>query len=416
MSFHCIYPTPTTTCSSPFSLELDSSDDDEGVILDLSQDIQPTKSRLLGVFIPKSVDSLSISGRSLVDLVNSCIVSAEITKNAQDFCSGMPIKSLTARGGTYSISGVPSIFQNIAEYINGTPSKFKASPTGVAGVFKVGDEARGGRNSTTGTRAKYGIDSLNEKDNEHIASILFDIGHEVIPGRLESDSFQSNGAKEGVLLPFISGATDLNQMGKKEKESVIQKMDLQALQSLTILDIALHNTDRNPGNLLVDKNGSLHPIDHGLILPAHFLSHANFCWMNFDQVRKPLLLSTFNKILHLDFKRDLEKIQKLYPNYPKDSLDVMELSYHLLKQGEKKGLTPFEIAAFLTNSSDYTHSPIRTIFDTVKSKAETMNQIDHCIDFLEKKQLVYKNKDMKASDLKQHIEDKIIEFFKSRLV
>ena len=45
-----------------------------------------------------------------------------------------------------------------------------------------------------------------------------------------------------------------------------------------------------------------------------------------------------------------------------------------------------------------------------------MNQIDHCIDFLEKKQLVYKNKDMKASDLKQHIEDKIIEFFKSRLV
>ena len=56
---------------------------------------------------------------------------------------------------------------------------------------------------------------------------------------------------------------------------------IENVQSIAILDICLHNLDRNSSNLLCSGTRNLIPIDHGLCLPNYnYIGQAFFEWLN----------------------------------------------------------------------------------------------------------------------------------------
>jgi hypothetical protein len=141
-----------------------------------------------------------------------------------------------------------------------------------------------------------------------------------------------------------------------------------SFQKMAIMDLALCNTDRNPRNLMIDpKTGEIGLIDHALILPAQFKSPGVFAWMLWDKANIPFSAESLREIADLDFERDSEKIRAKYPNYPKENLQTMRITYHLLKSASIRGLTPFQIGCFFTgHSNNFRQPPIHFLYEHAK--------------------------------------------------
>ncbi len=87
--------------------------------------------------------------------------------------------------------------------------------------------------------------------------------------------------KSGVVVPkkcsmqkMIPNASDFHKI---ESPSELKE----ELKPIALIDIVLHNADRNRGNLLITGEGKerrAHPIDHGCILPDNCQSGGVFTW------------------------------------------------------------------------------------------------------------------------------------------
>lgn len=70
-----------------------------------------------------------------------------------------------------------------------------------------------------------------------------------------------------------------------------------------ILDIRLLNMDRNEGNVLIDQNRKMIPIDHGLCLPDRLdVTEDNLLWMSFPQAKQEFSPESLEFIASLDFE------------------------------------------------------------------------------------------------------------------
>ena len=233
-------------------------------------------------------------------------------------------------------------------------------PTIVA-LFKACKDVRGVQKEGSAFAPPPGKDGILpnfELINEVIVAALHSLPQAVAPAEVDDAS--------GIVVSYIPEAIHLNSM----KEEEIAKIPVEEIQRLAILDISLCNTDRNRGNLLVSR-GKLYFIDNGLILPRGFESSANFCWTAFPQSAEKFTESAMKQIADLDFEKDCKFIQaRMHPNYPVHSLETMHICYNLLKWGAEDGLTPRQIACFLTrdtSSGVFNYSPMRKAYELARS-------------------------------------------------
>jgi len=289
-------------------------------------------------------------------------------------------------------------------------------------VFKPADEVRGGKNYKAQKDAgKLGVAPESEMPNELIGA-MFGLKQPVvemtIPGPfvyLDSTPFP----KRGVAISFLEEMVEYSKVPNMDQ--ALENTSMRAFQKMAIMDIALCNTDRNPGNLMVNPTtGEIGLIDQAMILPKGFGSPAVYIWMLDAKAQQPFDADSLAQIENLDFARDAAKILKSYPDYPQGSIQTMRITYNLLKKGAAAGLTPFQIGSFLTGAIEKGYTPMQTMFENAKEFAGDNSELiysiinmclDEVIEKLEKNPLII-TPDMSTVEIKEKMENKLNEFVK----
>jgi len=267
------------------------------------------------------------------------------------------------------------------------------------GVFKPADEVRGAPNEKKGSNnpAKQGVPSQLEIFNELVTAGLSDLEQIVVGMPLTdphfydqatNDAQKTQKTKFGAAISFlpmtsltkVSDTTVLNQ--------ALSTLPVEDFQAMAIMDISLCNADRNIDNIMLSTNalerftsskpgvnpslrhGELCPIDHANILPAGFTSPANFAWMKWEIANRPFTESAKQKIASLNAQEDIAKIVNLYPNYPEANLEILEITYNLLKQAAND-FTPFQIGLLFAAENE-NPSFIMNIFLAAKELQASM--------------------------------------------
>ena len=206
---------------------------------------------------------------------------------------------------------------------------------------------------------KDGIPRKNESLNEVIAAGLY----AQIPTTILVEG--------NAIQKFVSNAKDLVDLSTAAAEEATTTATIRNIQKIACLDLSLCNVDRHLGNLLAwtDETGAIQliPIDHALILPAGFLTGSTLAWMDWEQSRLPFTGELLEEIEKLNFDEDLRKIQRTFPHYPASNLETMRISYYLLKEGAKAGLTPFQIGLFLIRNGAEGCSYMTTLYAEAKN-------------------------------------------------
>lgn len=262
-------------------------------------------------------------------------------------------------------------------------------------VVKPDDEVRGGRNHLTkeheiNHQAMHGIRPEDEITNEVIAASLFPLSQPVLavtmPGPFNYNYLRGHPTpKRCAAIGHLTGMTELTNV--PDIARTLNSISARDFQQMAIMDIALCNTDRNLGNIMIDpKTGKLGLIDHALILPQAFKSPGVFAWMTGAKAHIPFNRESLRQIDKLNWESDSAKILRDFPDYPSESLQTMRITYHLLKTGARYKLTPFQIACFLTgNSNDYRQMPMEVMYEKAKKLAQnnpdkTYALMTKCID------------------------------------
>jgi hypothetical protein len=295
-------------------------------------------------------------------------------------------------------------------------------------TFKPGDEVRGGLNHLQKNQhalknlpGKLGIDPALEPLHELAASAFFPLKQPVvevtIPGPFTYLG-TPKAPKRGIAIGYLHEMVVLSKVS--DITEVLNSISERALHHLAIMDIALCNTDRNSGNLMINlTTKEIGLIDHANILPAQFLSSGMFVWQRAKKANTPFSEESIKQIENLDFASDSRKILEYHPSYPEENLYTMRISYQLLKRGSAAGLTPFQIACFLTGDDKalrfmpmqriYSKASALTEGDIEKRYALMCQWIDNIIEYL-------KNNPSCSGIDKEALEDKLNEYITQRLL
>lgn len=84
-------------------------------------------------------------------------------------------------------------------------------------------------------------------------------------------------------------------------------------EAISILDMRLGNQDRHAGNILIDENGKLIPIDHDQTF-SMYKYYAGSCYLD-----KPLSQRGQEYILRLDLNKDIEILREF--NLPENEIE-----------------------------------------------------------------------------------------------
>lgn len=225
-------------------------------------------------------------------------------------------------------------------------------------IMKPSDEETGAPNCPNtewrdpSKRAFNGIMPGEGPMREHIAYLL---GKELgVPytmcseGVVCSEFIGENKRKTVSLQRFVPKSMNFErQLLDSEKIERLQRVDRENIMQLALLDMRLFNVDRGAWNLMITDENQLVPIDHGAALSADMTKDSpNFCWRIWPQTHTPLSEGNKAYIRQMDWFRDKQIIQTLYPDFPLKSLETAQFGYELLKAGEKYRLTPYEMSLF----------------------------------------------------------------------
>lgn len=126
----------------------------------------------------------------------------------------------------------------------------------------------------------------------------------------------------------------------------LSHLPVRQIHRMAILDIRLLNCDRHLGNFLYDKAANkIHPIDHGLILPAK-ATRIRFDWKKLVQAHMPFGSKELAYIESLDAEEDEKQLRKCGITN-QEALERMKLSTALLKECAKRGMTAHQIAELM---------------------------------------------------------------------
>ena len=104
------------------------------------------------------------------------------------------------------------------------------------------------------------------------------------------------------------------------------------------------------GNVLVNKDSKLVPIDHGLSLPPiTCLGEAEFGWTWWPQAKVPFSFEISRAILNLSMLHDAGILHRL--GFDENSILTMVLSQLVLKRMVSNGLTLYEISQLFMRTS-----------------------------------------------------------------
>lgn len=183
-------------------------------------------------------------------------------------------------------------------------------------------------------RAKNGIRPGHGVYGDPIAFALFP---EVVPpSSLVSLNYPDTNQKTVAMVQmWIPDATPLSTLTEAQRNAVPEAQ----FEMLSIADLALANTDRNAGNLLISKEGKVYAIDTSLIAPQGLASEVSPSWYLWPQAKKGFSEGAKTKILSMKEGEIVEMIRTQHPEFPPGRLRALAFSVMLLKECAAHNLT-----------------------------------------------------------------------------
>ena len=231
-------------------------------------------------------------------------------------------------------------------------------------VFKPADEEPNARNNPRGRTASVAGEGLRkgtrvgEGASREVAAYLLDHdGFAAVPATslanlCDGKSYRGGGEGEGKLgslQAFVRADAEAEELGPGT-------FPTREVHKITQLDIRLANTDRNAGNILVQKRGVLReggtgvvlvPIDHGYALP-HTLEDVCFEWEFWPQAKIPYDDETKAYIAGLDVERDAALLRAEGIELSPASERVLRVCTVLLQKAAQRGCCPADIAGMMS--------------------------------------------------------------------
>lgn len=178
--------------------------------------------------------------------------------------------------------------------------------------------------------------------------------------------------KLGSFQAYVHGATEAEEMGP-------HKFPLHEVHKITQLDIRLANTDRNAGNILVQKSEDgelkLVPIDHGYALP-HTLEDVCFEWEFWPQAKLPYSEETREYIADIDVDADIELLREQGIELQPSSERVLRVCTTLLQRAAAIGCCPADIAGMMSRPMPNRMSDLEKLVSRAASSASAAVRAD----------------------------------------
>lgn len=225
-------------------------------------------------------------------------------------------------------------------------------------VFKPADEEPNARNNPRGRNVSNASGEglrkgtrVGEGASREVAAYLLDHdGFASVPATSLAnlcDQKEESG-KLGSLQAFVRADAEAEELGPG-------LFPIREVHKITQLDIRLANTDRNAGNILVQKCGGgsdknemfLVPIDHGYALP-HTLEDVCFEWEFWPQAKIPYDDETKAYIASLDVEQDVEHLRSEAIDLAPASERVLRVCTVLLQKAASRGCCPADIAGMMS--------------------------------------------------------------------
>jgi phosphatidylinositol 4-kinase type 2 len=226
-------------------------------------------------------------------------------------------------------------------------------------VFKPADEEpnahnnpRGRNVSITGEGLRKGTRVGEGASREVAAYVLDHGGFAGVPATSlanlcemrRSPSGKDLGGKLGSLQAYVHADAEAEELGPG-------LFPVREVHKITQLDIRLANTDRNAGNILVQKGEggkiNLVPIDHGYALP-HTLEDVCFECEFWPQAKVPYDEETKAYIATIDVEADVQLIREQGIELMPSSERVLRVCTILLQKAAAQGCCPADIAGMMS--------------------------------------------------------------------
>lgn len=119
-----------------------------------------------------------------------------------------------------------------------------------------------------------------------------------------------------LLFPTAPGSIDRRQQvgsfqrfvpGKPAIEVNKESLDVAEVQKIALFDLLLVNGDRNTNNILVQEDGTLVPIDHGLAFLVNYELRSE--WRFMPQLKQPVKQKLKNWITNFDINESCQKLK-----------------------------------------------------------------------------------------------------------
>ncbi len=192
----------------------------------------------------------------------------------------------------------------------------------------------------------------------------------------DTHSSPSTKLKTGSAQRYVPGTTTLKELDDQEWAERIEKISLEQVQDLAVLDIRTYNTDRHLGNILINKENQIFAIDHGCIATRAFKDPALFSWLTWPKAHIPFSEEQKAYIASLKWEDTETAILKDFKEFPKESLETLKYSHFLLQEGAHAGLTPFQIGCFMVGCKIMNNatlpSPLQLLYEKHKEKPEQL--------------------------------------------
>lgn len=144
-------------------------------------------------------------------------------------------------------------------------------------------------------------------------------------------------------LDLIWPAPENSKKPETPPPEEIKEIPAHEIHKIAIFDIRALNCDRHLGNMLVDKDLRVYPIDHGFAYPGK-ARQIRYNWICFPQSNVPFSTKDLEYIASLNPDKDVELIRKKYPQYPEEGLFRVKIATMLLQIAARRGFTACQIA------------------------------------------------------------------------